>query len=86
MEIPEEGRKQNPYATEVLFKGPKEGIGDLKTLKGRDDSGQSYIASYWEPNESEKEVIMELALNGQFPIIELVILGESIPHVAVNLL
>lgn len=86
MEIPERGRKENPYATEVLFKGPKEGIGDLKCLKGRDDEGQAYVASYWELNETERDYLFEQIQAGNDIIVELIILGEGIPPVAVNLI
>jgi hypothetical protein len=84
--IPQLGRDDNPYAEEVLFKGNAEGVGDLKTLKGRDDSGQAYVCSYWELNESEITKLRQIVLEGGNPIFELCILGEGIPPAVVNLL
>lgn len=86
MEIPLQGRESNPDAEPVIMLGPGNGIGDLPVLKGRDDTGMSYICSYWYLNDDELSVIQYRLEHGEPLVFELTVLGEGQPPVAINVL
>lgn len=84
-EIPEIGREDSPHAVEVIFTHPDSDIKDLHTLKGRMDDGQAYIISFWKFNESELDYILHHDSEPSKLIFELLIMGERMPPVVVNL-
>lgn len=62
--------------TVLTYRGPAEGIGDLSCERVR----PGVIRSFWAPSVDE---MLKLAQGG---VVELVILGEPIPPVALNAL
>jgi hypothetical protein len=65
--------------TDINYKGPVSGIGDLPCWRQYDtEYGVNVIYSVWEPSDEERKAIA----NGAN--IELGIVGEPIPPVSVN--